>query len=174
MYMRIFLCIPYRNWQHSTLVFFRAFHMSSLSVFCSFPVLWGNRFRQVMWLAQCDIVRERAGFELKSLTSHTMCLHPQLLSCDSLWPHGLYVAHQAPLCMGFSRQEYWSALRFPFPGDLPRDQNCISCIGGFFTTEPTGKHPLLPILHFPSYCVLGSCLLLVISYASIDSPALSE
>ena len=29
------------------------------------------------------------------------------------------VAHQAPLCMGFSRQEYWSGLLFPSPGDLP-------------------------------------------------------
>ena len=29
------------------------------------------------------------------------------------------VAHQAPLCMGFSRQEYWSGLLCPPPGDLP-------------------------------------------------------
>ena len=29
------------------------------------------------------------------------------------------VAHQAPLSMGFSRQEYWSGLPFPAPGDLP-------------------------------------------------------
>ena len=28
------------------------------------------------------------------------------------------VARQAPLSMGFSRQEYWSGLPFPFPGDL--------------------------------------------------------
>ena len=29
------------------------------------------------------------------------------------------VAHQAPLSMGFFRQEYWSGLPFPSPGDLP-------------------------------------------------------
>ena len=29
------------------------------------------------------------------------------------------VAHQAPPSMGFSRQEYWSELPFPSPGDLP-------------------------------------------------------
>ena len=29
------------------------------------------------------------------------------------------VAHQDPLSMGFSRQEYWSGLPFPSPGDLP-------------------------------------------------------
>ena len=44
------------------------------------------------------------------------------------------VALQAPLSMGFSRQEYWSGLPFPLPGDLPpsRDQtrvSCISCTG---------------------------------------------
>ena len=29
------------------------------------------------------------------------------------------VAHQAPLSLGFSRQEYWSGLPFPLPEDLP-------------------------------------------------------
>ena len=29
------------------------------------------------------------------------------------------VAYQAPLSVGFSRQEYWSGLPFPSPGDLP-------------------------------------------------------
>ena len=29
------------------------------------------------------------------------------------------VAHQAPLSMGFSRQEYYNGLPFPLPGDLP-------------------------------------------------------
>ena len=33
--------------------------------------------------------------------------------------HGLYVAHQAPLSMEFSRQEYWSMLPCPPPGSLP-------------------------------------------------------
>jgi len=30
-----------------------------------------------------------------------------------------YVAHQPPLSMGFSRQEYWSGMPFPPPGDIP-------------------------------------------------------
>ena len=34
---------------------------------------------------------------------------------QTLWT----VAHQAPLSMGFPRQEYWSGLPLPFPGDLP-------------------------------------------------------
>ena len=38
------------------------------------------------------------------------------------------VAHQAPLSMGFSRQEYWSGLPFPPPGDLPKDGTHVSCL----------------------------------------------
>ena len=44
--------------------------------------------------------------------------------CESLSHVRLFatpwtVAHQAPLSMGFSRQEYWSGLPFPSPGNLP-------------------------------------------------------
>ena len=38
---------------------------------------------------------------------------------DSVQPHGLYIAHQAPLSMGFARQQYWSGLLFPSPEDPP-------------------------------------------------------
>ena len=40
------------------------------------------------------------------------------------------VAHQAPLTMGFSRQEYWSGLSCPPPGDLldPGVEPCVSYI----------------------------------------------
>ena len=43
-------------------------------------------------------------------------------------------AHQVPLSMGFSRQEYWSGLPFPSPGDLPDPGikpmvSYVSCIG---------------------------------------------
>ena len=47
------------------------------------------------------------------------------------------VAHQAPLSMGFSRQEYWSGLPFPSPADLL--DASLSLTGAFFTTEPPGK-----------------------------------
>ena len=55
------------------------------------------------------------------------------------------VARQAPLSVGFSRQEYWSGLPFPTPGDRPnRGTESMSLVfpglaGGFFTTEPPGK-----------------------------------
>ena len=40
-------------------------------------------------------------------------------SCVQLFVTLQTVAHQAPLSMGFSRQEYWSGLPCPPPGDLP-------------------------------------------------------
>ena len=43
----------------------------------------------------------------------------EMLSCVQLFQTPWTVAHQAPLFMGFSRQEYWSGLPFPSPGDLP-------------------------------------------------------
>ena len=56
--------------------------------------------------------------------------------CATLWT----AAHQASLSMEFSRQEYWSGLLFPFPGDLPDLGTQVPCItGGFFTAEPPGK-----------------------------------
>ena len=41
---------------------------------------------------------------------------------------------QAPLSMGFFRQEYWSGLPFPTPGDHPgpKDRTWVSCIAGRF------------------------------------------
>ena len=42
-----------------------------------------------------------------------------MLSSVQLFATPWTVAHQAPLSLGFSRQEYWSGLPFPPPGDLP-------------------------------------------------------
>ena len=52
------------------------------------------------------------------------------------------VVHQAPLSMGFSKQEYWSALPFPPLGSLPNlgiEPSSPALAGRFFTTEPPGK-----------------------------------
>ena len=43
----------------------------------------------------------------------------QLISCVLLFVIPWTAARQAPLSMGISRQEYWSGLPFPPPGDLP-------------------------------------------------------
>ena len=58
------------------------------------------------------------------------------------------VARQAPLCMRFPRQEYWSGLPFPTPGGLsdprikPTSLGSLALAGRFFTPVPLG-HPVL-------------------------------
>ena len=52
------------------------------------------------------------------------------------------ITHQAPLSMRFPRQEYWSQLPFPTPGDLPDpgiEPGSPALAGIFFTTVPRGK-----------------------------------
>ena len=52
------------------------------------------------------------------------------------------IAHQAPLSMEFSRQEYWSGLPFPPPGDLPDtgiEPVSPALVSRFLTTVPPGK-----------------------------------
>ena len=56
------------------------------------------------------------------------------------------VAHQAPLSMGFSRQESWSGLSIPSPGDLPDtgiEPRFPAWQGDSFSIEPPGKHGLM-------------------------------
>ena len=77
----------------------------------------------VMWLEKENEISENAG-------GFTSCVC-QSLSCVQLFVILRTVAHQAPLSMGFSRQEYWSGLPFPSPGESsqPRSQVQVSCIG---------------------------------------------
>ena len=54
------------------------------------------------------------------------------------------VAHQAPLSMGFPRQEYWSGLPFPSPGDLPDpgiELRSPALLADSLLSEPPGKPP---------------------------------
>ena len=72
-------------------------------------------------------------------------IHSQGLDQSCLTVIPWTVVHQASLSMGFSRQEYWSGLLFPTPGDLPDPEIEPTSLappaftGRFFTTEPPGK-----------------------------------
>ena len=60
----------------------------------------------------------------------------------SLQPNGQTVSCQAPLSMGFSRQEYWNGVPFPPPGNFPDPgikPMSLALAGRFFTTEAPGK-----------------------------------
>ena len=97
---------PFSRWCHPTISFSVVPFSSCLQSFPasgSFPVSW---------------LFSSGGQSIGDLTSASVKSSRSVVS-DSLWPHGLHVACQAPLSMGFSRQEYWSGLPFPSPGDLP-------------------------------------------------------
>ena len=66
-------------------------------------------------------------------------------SCVRLFVTPWTVAHQAPLSTGFSRQEYWSGLPCPPPGDLPnaRTDPVSPVTGKVFTTSA-----YTPVIHF--------------------------
>ena len=54
-------------------------------------------------------------------------------------------AHQAPLSMAFSREEYWSGLPFPTPGDLPNPKTelespALQEDSDSLQSEPPRKH----------------------------------
>ena len=67
------------------------------------------------WQKELDIT-----VQLKTTTHIYVYIYDGLVakSCPTL-SNPWTVAHQAPLSMGFARQEYWSGLPFPSPGDRP-------------------------------------------------------
>ena len=85
----------------------------------------------------------------------------QLLSGVQLFATPWSIACQAPLCMEFSRQECWSGLSFPSPGDLP-DQGVKpmspALADGFFTTEEA--HIIMIILPINGKYVFKSAYIL--------------
>ena len=81
-----------------------------------------------------------------------VCVCMPTLSCVWFFANAWTVACQAPLCLRFSRQEYWSRLPFPTPGDLPdpeiKTPSLVSPAqaGRFFTTAPLWKPLFLSVL----------------------------
>ena len=66
----------------------------------------------------------------------------KLLCCVQLFATPRTVAYQASPSMGFSRQEYWSGLPFPSPGDLPNpgvEPGSPALEADALTSEPPGK-----------------------------------
>ena len=89
---------------------------------------------------------------------HFLCAHAKLFqSCWTHCPTLPSVALQAPLSMGFSRQEYWRGLLWSPPGDLPNpgikptSLTSPALAGGFFTTSATLTHCSLVSVQFSQF-----------------------
>ena len=107
------------------------------SVFFFFFLWEGMERKQSLWLTWSER-------NFLSPPNKILCLRAKSLqSCLTLlWPQGLGI----PLSMGFSRQESWSGLPFPSPGDLPNpgaeapSHTSPALAGGLFITSTTRAH----------------------------------
>ena len=107
---------------------------------------WGGEFGQAWtpvygWLGPFAVHLKLSQHD----TWLCACVCARSLNCVRLFATPWIVACQAPLSMGFSRQESWSELPFHSPGDLPHPgiepPSLLSpaSAGRFFTTSTTGK-----------------------------------
>ena len=87
-------------------------HFTYVSTFITFALTFS---------VSCSLVLHLIIYVLKwnALYGHEVKVKVKSLSCVLLFATPWTVAYHAPLSMRFSRQEYWSGLPFPSPGDLP-------------------------------------------------------
>ena len=92
----------------------------------------------------------------------SLCVCAKSLSrvwlCATPWT----IAPQAPLSVEFSRQEYWSGLPFPPPGDLPNP--------GFKPESPTLQADSLPLSHLES----PSQIVVLANFCGVNNPTMGK
>ena len=101
-----------------------------------FPRLHRPKNKKPLIMTSCNFMGDFIAFS----TQFLMCAWS--LSHIRLFVTPWTVARQAPLCIGFSRQEYWRGLPFASPGNLPDPgikPESPSLAGGVLTAESPGK-----------------------------------
>ena len=92
-------------------------------------------------------MRAQAALWEGNIETPEACMRAQFVS-DSATPWT--VAHQAPLSVEFFRQEYWSELPFPTPGDLPNPGMEAESL-----TSPALAGSFFQLCHLGSHCKNG-------------------
>ena len=90
----------------------------------------------------CNLFKIILKLQAQTIFIHGMKVKVKLLSHVQLFATPQTVAYQAPASMGFSRQEYWSGLQFPSPGDFPNSgtkPGCPTLWTDALPSEPPGK-----------------------------------
>ena len=105
-----------------------------------------------------ESLEPKTKLSAKQLVFFLLLFDHSVVSDSSVTPWT--AAHQAPLSMGFPRQEYWSGLPLPSPGDLPDpgiEPVSPALAGRLFTAAPPGN-PSKPIqgLRYLSLAVLAA------------------
>ena len=97
------------------------------------------------WHMINELFSDKCIITIRDKVGCSIFVHAQSFSPIWLFAVPWTVSHHAPLFMEFSRQEYWSGLPFPMPGDLPdlgmepMSPAFPTLAGRFFTTELSGK-----------------------------------
>ena len=97
---------------------------------------------------------------MRKLTKSYFCYHLVAKSCPTLCNPVDYIAHQVLVSIGFSRQEHWSGLPSPSPGDLPNpgiEPSSPTLSGRFFTAELPGKSKVLSTALWTDRSPTGGC-----------------
>ena len=164
------LLIPLFLWEYFPLLLLRSFlrvywaYLVSPGCFPYFKVSWLisslNYIYNVNFPLPCNIIyrfwRLGCGASMGRGILYSACA--QLFSHVWLFTTPWTVAHQAPLSMEFSRQEYWSGLPVPSPGDLPDPgikPRSPALQADSLPSEPQGKPIILPTI---PYCSSGNNL----------------
>ena len=123
----------FKKIQHHTALLSSFHSWSSVSGF-----VWLTKRKRIIAAPEA----EQRSFSLASNFHTFKCICPPSLRrvwlCAAPWA----VDRQTLLSTGFSRQDYWSGLPFPSPGELPDpgiEPAPPALAGGFFTTEPPDK-----------------------------------
>ena len=164
------LLIPIFLWEYFCLLLLRSFlrvywaYLVNPGCFPYFKVNWLisslNYIYNVNFPLPCNIIyrfwRLGCGTSMGRGILYSACA--QLLSHVWLFTTPWTVAHQAPLSMEFSRQEYWSGLPVPSPGDVPDPgikPRSPALQADSLPSEPQGKSIILPTI---PYCSSGNNL----------------
>ena len=114
----------------------------------NYPLLTERTSRGINWYVASkgwsqDSTCGLSGYKaLNSRKNDILKVKMKSLSRVHLFATPWTVAHQAPLSVGFSRQEYWSGLPFPSPGDLPDpgvEPRFPTLQADALTSKPPGK-----------------------------------
>ena len=97
--------------------------------------------------------------------------HTSSLSCAQIFLTSWTVRYQAPLSMGFSRQEYWSGLPFASPGDLP-DPGIEPCYPILQADSLPSEPPGMPIFMYQFHSVQSFSRVLLCNPMNRSTPGL--
>ena len=115
------------------------------------------------YIIKCNNIKVLKCFIIRSLELElVLCVHAKSISLVWLFVTPWTTACQAPLSIGFPRQEYWSGLPFCSPVYLPDlgiEPVSPALTGRFFTTEPFGK----PRTYISQYVCVCVCVCVCVS-----------